>query len=95
MPDSERPPDIESSESYWIARIYALETEVIALQAQRNVWKLAWEKLSQAALAVGRLNYDQPDSIRPRTHGAVDAFHRLEDVLAELGLMPLIPKEDP
>jgi hypothetical protein len=39
-----------------------------------------------AAVAVARLNFDQADSIRPRTNGAVDAFHALENALLSADL---------
>ncbi|MCW3051629.1 MAG: hypothetical protein JWN14_799 [Chthonomonadales bacterium] len=35
----------------------------------------------EAAVAVGRLNIDRADSIRPMTNGAVDAYHRLETAM--------------
>ena len=49
----------------------------------------AYTEFLNAALAVARLNFDQPDSIRPRTNGATDAFHRLEDAA-----MPFLAAEE-
>jgi hypothetical protein len=47
------------------------------------------------ALVVGMLNFDSADSIRPRTVGAGDAFHALEDaVLAFLDKQRPEYKED-
>jgi hypothetical protein len=45
--------------------------------------KEAAEKLISAAITVAKLNYQKTDSIRPRTYGATDAFHALEDAAQE------------